>query len=287
MTDSRKKVERSPANATFEQEIEAKKRSPAEGNNAVIRAEEVIYAAISNWTGIKVTRGDSIPIVRDDRKVGELRDNPHTVLSRCPVEHIAKASMTVQKKELKRKIKALKGVKKTTVALIEALGVMTNTDRFQLETSTWPAMNVLRDRIVPSKERLIREIGLVNSAQISAIALFKTATTQLDEVQVELEKHEVKRGPHKNEAAYAVALELARLYAKITGKRPTYSEDTSQKPIVYGGEFTPELRAVFDALGWEFGLRGPATEAIKAITETDLQYEEIRLGGLFTTLSRG
>jgi hypothetical protein len=87
-----------------------------------------------------------------------------------------------------------------------------------------------------------------------------------------------RRGRSRNEAAYAVALELARLYAKVTGKRPTYAEGADG----LSGEYTPALRNVFDALGWKkTNLRGPAEAARDAITEGDLEYAVNRLLGLF------
>lgn len=276
MTDSKKKVARALVDAKFQREIEAEMLALVEKQHAISRAEGVILTEICRWTGIEVSPGDRIPIIRDGRKVGEI---PETYFVGSPVVQVAKASLIEHKSEIERKIVALQSVMDSSERLIEALSEMTYFDRARLGTETGWVGNALRGNDASLLERLIREIGTVTSAMISARALVNSAKKQVGELQDELEKRKTKRGRPRNEAAHAVARELALLYAKITGKRPTFADGANG----LSGDFTPALRDVFDALGWqETNLRGPAQAAISIISESEMQYEEKGLSGLLS-----
>lgn len=278
MTDPKKKIVDALVEVTARHKIEAEARLLAEKEQAITRANEEIYSEIGRWTGIAVGPDGYIPIIRNGKQVGTL---PQTILTGSPVEKVTAASRIEHKSEIERKISALQSVIVSSAGLIEALGNMTYLDRAGLEARRWWARNSLRGEGAPLDERLLQEIGWVNSAAIAARALSTTAETQLGELQEELTKREVKPGRPRNEAAHAVARELALLYAKITGKRPTYAEGADG----LSGDYTPALRNVFDALGWKkTGLRGPAQAAIEAVTEADLKYEEIKPLGLFSTV---
>lgn len=157
------------------------------------------------------------------------------------------------------------------------------TDRIDLEVSArLKASEDAGEGRAALETRIIREIGIIEASTISLFALMQAASTELDRLEAKLEALNMgKRGAPRNEAAYAVALELARLYAKVTGRKPTYAEG----PDGLSGEFTPALRNIFDALGLKAGLRGPATAARDAITDEDTKYEVNRLLGMLPAMS--
>ncbi len=102
--------------------------------------------------------------------------------------------------------------------------------------------------------------------------------------QIAYLKHEIderpakKAGRAKDEAAHRVALEAARLYVKVTGETPTYSENQG---IPYG-KYTPFLRDVYNAFGWkERNLRTGAEAAISALVRNDYVHERIGLFGAY------
>jgi hypothetical protein len=106
----------------------------------------------------------------------------------------------------------------------------------------------------------------------------------LTEKKLELRK--TGRGRPRDEAAYAFATALARLYALSTGKTPTFSKDADG----FYGEFTPVLRDAFDHVGWRSRtLDDPANAAISSLTETDFELprsaqrppENPLLGGIY------
>lgn len=278
MTDSKKKVAEALALAKTRKEIDDEIQAYAEKQQAVFRAEEVILAAISKWTGIPISNGDPIPVVRDGRKVGEI---PKPYFGRNRAGQVAEASLIEHRSELEKKISQLQSVIESTKQLVEALNSMGPIDLPGLNHGNWPLWNALRDERPPLKTRLIKEIGLVESALIASRGLAQNAESKRDELKAKLEKHKTGRGRPRNEAAHAVARELALLYAEVTGNMPTYAEG----PNGLSGEFTPVLRDVFDALGWKrTSLRRPAQTAIENVSGIDrlpFDYDETPpLGGL-------
>jgi len=277
VTDAMKKVAKALIEAKIRSDIGAEVRSITEKQQAIIRAEAAINSEIGRWTGTDVGTGHTVPIVRDGKQVGTL---PGTILSGSAAAKIAALSLLDPKAEVDRKRAASNRVADAARALIDALGDMTWADRAGLEMRFGAfSENALRGDQLSLQERVIREIGIVESSIIAAKALI----TKVEKQVQDLKGPKSGRGRPKNEAAHAVARELALLYAKVTGKRPTYSES----PDGLSGAFTPALRRVFDALGWSAtALKGPAEAAVAAVTEADLQYERIGLGGLFSSLPR-
>lgn len=278
MTDSKKEIARLLAGQSYRQEIDAEVSAFEAKQQALIAADEVIFSVLGRWTGTTIKRGDDIPIVRDGATVGTLV-NP--AWASCPVKRITDASLIEHKAEIDRKISDFEGVADAADALVKALARMSLFNRFELDNSgSSPYRNVLSDGKAPLEERIISEIGIVSAARIAALALTANAVGYASDWKKELKKRKRKPGRPRNEAAHAVARELALLYAKVTGKRPTYSEGADG----LSGEYSPALRDVFDALGWrDTGIKGPAQAAIGALTEADMKHEEMALSGLFSS----
>lgn len=279
MTDAKKKIAAALAENELRREIEAEVRAHSEKLQAINQADEVVLSAVRKWTGQDVGTDDPIPIVRGGRQVATLRN---TLLTGRPIARVSSASLIEHKAEIDRKIEHLKAVEAASLALIEVFESMSHMDRGMLEAGQGIySENALRAGRPPLAERLIGEVGLVTSAFIAARALAANSVEEINKLQEELQQRSSKPGRPRNEAAHAVARELALLYAKVTGKKPTYSEGVSG----LSGDYTPALRDVFDALGWKStSLRGPAEAAIAAISEDDMRYEETAIGGLLSSV---
>lgn len=277
MTDAKQRIVKALVEGEAQRRADDETRAYAEKQHAITRAELVVLSAIGLWTGEALVPGDPIPIFRDGKRVATI---PQHSFEPNRARVVAEASLTEDRSEINRKIKALKSASGAADELIRALAAMTYMDRLSLETKCEGIGQFgVRAAHDPLEIRLIHEIGPVVSAVVAASAVASTAKTEVGELEAELKKRETKPGRPRNEAAHAVARELARLYAAVTGKRPTYSEG----PDGLSGQYTPALRDVFDALGWEAtALRGPAEAAIAGISEADTQYEETGYFGLFS-----
>ena len=108
---------------------------------------------------------------------------------------------------------------------------------------------------------------------LEAIAI--GVTEEIAKLKLQIKKRPSKgAGRAKDEAAHRVAMEAAKLYAKVTGSKPTYSEG----PSGVSGKYTPFLRDVYDAFGWtERSLRTGAEAAISALEPSDFEYARIGL----------
>jgi hypothetical protein len=250
-----------------------------EKEQAIKRAEVAIYSEVSRWVGSEIPPGEPVPIVRHGRRVGQL---PATLWGN-PAQKVAEAVRIEGKGEIRRKKRKYSKVCKACQDTLHALLDGNMMDRTDLEVSAdtyirkedWEGRATL-------KARIIKEIGFTDAATISLIAIREAASTEIHRLETKLEALNLgKRGAPRNEAAYAVALELARLYAKVTGRKPTYAEG----PDGLSGEYTPSLRIVFDALGLKVGLRGPATAARDAVTDEDMKYEANGLFGILSAMS--
>jgi len=131
-------------------------------------------------------------------------------------------------------------------------------------------------------ERVVCAIGYLEALLISARGVARSVEKSLEVHGEQLGSKERQRGRPRIEARYRVALEFARLFARITGERPTYA-DGKHGP---SGKFTPALRELFESLGWpEADISGPAKEARDAITDEDLRTPEIaQRGGISSAL---
>jgi hypothetical protein len=240
--------------------------------SAESRAEEVIYAALCNWTGEQVSNNTPIPIYRSGRRVGEI---DKTLLGHGnSVRSIIKSAGLLKLPDLQSKIDQFEDIISKAMALSNALNALEREDFYSLNFQFGERWYTEVD------ERVVSAVGYSNAAMISTAAISNAMAKSVLELKEEAKNRVSKPGRPRDEAAYKVAAQLAKLYAKVTGVRPTYSENSSG----LSGEFTPVLGNVFAALGWEDRtLRGPAEEACKSVSEEDLQYETthpfLRLSG--------
>lgn len=279
MVDDLSKPQKDIMRTMVETELEAEVRRGTEKLNAINRAEEVIFSALSDWTGCECGPGKAIPIIREGERVGQIhpsgiRDNS--------ARKVASASLTKHASELEGKISRLRSITETSAALTEAVNELSYGERARLTAASSVSLDKLRNwHSLPLEERIFREIGSVKTLYGAIGLIVEACEQEVKTLGEELSKREKRRGRPKNEAAYAVAHELARLYAKVTGKRPTYSAGKDG----LSGQFTPVLKDVFDALGWEgVDLRGPTESARDGISDDDLIHEENHLGLQFFPL---
>lgn len=223
------------------------------------RAKDAIYAALSHWVGETVRQYDDIPMVRDGKRIGTMQQ---TLLGQgWEVDNIVAASKLMKASEMKKLRDDYNRLAKLAFQLSSGLINLDTMDLVKLDTIPKKATH-------DTETKVIRALGVVPSILISLNDLKEALDQQTDEISKKLDTPAGQRGRPKNEATHGVALRLAKLYARVTGKRPTYSEG----PNGLSGEYTPALRSVFDALGWEkVSLRSPAEAAIMKISERDLQ----------------
>lgn len=249
-----------------------------EKEQSIIDTRAVIYSAIGNWIGEKIEEGGVIPIVRNGETVGTL---PQTIFGDGPVEQVTAASKADYKTDLKNKAERIAKTAGDAEVLMNSLLEMTGQERTGLDFGPFEFFG---NSYEPLEVRIIKEIGYVRSALIACSMIKSEAEVMQKSALAGLKGRETRPGRPRNEAAYAVALELARLYAKVTGRRPTYSED----PNGVSGEYTPALRDVFDSLGWsDITLSGPAEAAKKKITDEDLDHPRIGAHGIHLGLPKG
>lgn len=277
MTEAGKQVAAALAMSMAEAEARAEIQRYEEKLHARKCAKAVIYAALAQWTGIDFGEDAPIPIVRQGEHVGSLGKG---FFGSGPVEKVLNASLIDHKSDIEKKISELQAVAAAAEELIQALGKLSYGDRIGLDVSSKASLhNIESWGSLSFQERILREMGTVKATDIVTSTLVEGVSQRIEALQRDLAGRELKRGRPRNEAAHAVALELARLYAKVTGKSPTYSSGKDG----LSGEYTPVLRDVFDALGWkDLDLRGPAENARDNISEADLRHEEMTLGGLLS-----
>lgn len=224
-------------------------------------ATAVIYAAVKKWTGEEVSEQTAIPMYRDGKRQSEFDD---TILGHgSTVRDLVRLSRFSSKSELKRDIQHAEYLAELTENLWSAL--------HELDPENFYGLDNIQDETKTSslEQRIIKQIGYTQSVMIASSVLNSKLRKQILRLNERLNSLDIKKGRTRDEAAYSVALGLAKLYAKVTGKQPTYSENKSG----LSGEFTPVLRDLFDALGWVGrSLKGPATEAVRAIDLTNSEY---------------
>jgi hypothetical protein len=247
---------------------QSKKRS------ARSNAEDVIYSAISDWIGEKVTVDSPIPIYREGKRVGEF---DATMLGKnFTVGKIIDSADELNIRELQTKITDFEKIASMAEALNHALEKLEITDFHALDFGYGETFSHDVD------ERVIKAIGRSQATLISSKLLASSLHREIDQMKKEFEQRGSRVGRPRDEAAYRVALGFAQLYAKVTGNFPKYSENRNG----LSGPFTPRLRDVFVALGWEDRtLRGPAEKACGQITDADFEYARTRqslgiLGGV-------
>jgi len=270
MNDPNKKIVNALAKAQVNSQLQAEARALRQKLDAINTARAAIYSAISAWTGEVIRPGDPIPVIRNGRKVSEIHSN--TLLHGDPTDPVTSASLIEHRSTLERKEKNLCNVKEKAQALISALTELSYSERIELDRQK----QFSEDARLAS--RIIAQVGYLTSSVVGCSQMMLRSEEEILKVQKELKKRQRGKGRPRNDAAYAVASELAYLYANVTGQKPTYSEG----PDGLSGQYTPALRDVFDSLGWtELSLRGPAEAAILKVGPEDLAYDKNQtLGGL-------
>lgn len=234
--------------------------------NAEKAAREVIYAAVTKWSGVPVGSGGQIPIVRN----GQVVEWRGTLLS-DPAQAILSAARLAP-------VTSLKAERKQMNKLLDAmLLVRRGMEDLELEFS------ITLNRTWRSSERgggepvdIVHALGIEQALNVSLHGAMRNIRQRLNEIDEELRRQPPRKGRPPLRPAYEVAREFAVLYAAVTGKRPTCSVSDS----MVSGEFTPALRDLFDAFGWA-DIRGPGNAAVEAITDEHLRAREPSGKGIF------
>ena len=233
-------------------------------STALIEVERVIYAHMSKWVGSELIQGQSIPNIRKRSFANRM---PDTVFVGESVAAILKASRIYKTPELKERLEALEKIKAQAESMRRGIAELDN----ELMASAKNAATNLQPNL---EGRVIAAMGADVAAYMGLEIIAIGAVEQIAHLKYEIGQRPKKAGAAKNEAAHRVALESARLYAKATGKKPTYSENSDG----LHGEYTPFLRAIYDAFGWKkLSLKLPAKEAINALSERDYRLDLIPL----------
>lgn len=214
------------------------------------KARSVILAEISKWVGFEVRDEKAIPVVRDGVIVKYLAQG---LFSSNPIDPIIQAAQLEDTSYLKSNVEQLTQLISQVDALLSTLSGMTHLDRLKLQVKGGVA-----DNHVPLEARLIGEIGSVTSAVISLDNIKKNAKSELTSATRKLADRNTGKGKPRNEAVYAITLELAKLFEEVTGEKITYGESKDG----LHGKFTPSARVVLDSLGFDgTALKKPIGEA--------------------------
>lgn|GEM_PF-1727271 len=262
-----------PPASVSEAQLEEFYQQVSDQANAKNAVAKVIYSAVSSWIGWEVRENDWLPVVREGKQVGRLG----TFLPSEPVDLILRAASTRAIPDLKAERGRLVAFLAAAKAVQSSAATFNIREQFDLGR-TWPEKN---SRGVEPVD-LIHAVGLWESLSISVHGVILNAESRLAEVESELSAQGTSLGRPPIRPTYEVAREFAFLYARVTGRTPTYSKD----PNGYSGEFSPALEALARALGWEGRhLRQPAEQAVKAVTPEFIHSVEPQktglLGGVF------
>ena len=231
-----------------------------EKSNARKNAESVIYAHVSDWVGEELEVGRAIPMPREHDK-GVTNIMVASAMGSVPqVWAILEASKLLDTPALKTNLSTLEKIQENAANMRRMIA--------KLDAGMMAKAKVAARNLQPSLEgRIVDALG-ADVAAYMGLEVIEIGTME----QIEFLKAEIKFRPFtgagraRNEAAHRVALEAARLFAKVTGEKPTYSE--SQGMLF--GRFTPFLRDIYDAFGWKRrSLRTGAEAAIASLTADD------------------
>lgn len=247
----------------------------AQGEKA---AKVAIIQAVKEWTGHPV-KGGKLPISRNGCFV---HYEPSLLFSSAQphVDAIAKEVWAEKTSEIRARLKKFQTLMKDASSLTENLGALSIADKARLRPTS---IDVTFENIEAKgrehlEKNIIKSIGSVNSTLTSCQVLIAELEDAIARCKAELGNRQEKAGRPRDEAKYKVAEGFAVLFAKVTGEKPTFSQD----PNGYHGKFTPALRDLFDAIGWEStDLEAPATAACKAVRMEDIDAPINKtLGGL-------
>jgi hypothetical protein len=243
-------------------------------------ARAAISDALFRWTGHQPDDLGRIPIVRGEEFLGHHATN--NALTFNPIDSFAQSVLERNTTELKSQLKVLRKMRAGLDQFITQVP--------DLEPETLLALQVGEEVSQKTdshlENRILAAVGWLGSSFLSGKRLLPVIDSVISLTERKLELRRTGRGRPRDEAAYAFAAALARLYALSTGKTPTFSKDADG----FYGEFTPVLRDAFDHVGWRSRtLDDPANAAISSLTEADFELprsaqrppENSLLGGLF------
>lgn len=245
---------------------------------ARIRLRGVIKTAIEAWTNHLIQDDSPVPVIRD----GHVRN--HGMLSAWPsvssmADELVRAAGLENRIQLQTRYDRLSSCRDAIRLTMQAFSDLKPVERsYPSITSTFPWGKT-------TERRVIDGLGVWLALPASCESAIEMLEEQIKQIEEAISQFEITRGRPRDEAAHQVAISLGRIFATVTGRKPTYSEDADG----LHGDFTPLLRNVFNALGWNRTLRGPAEAAVNSISESYLQ--ELNrpqfngLGSLFSTVS--
>ncbi|MBY0136348.1 hypothetical protein [Paracoccus yeei] len=242
-----------------------------------IAVERAIYSAVERWTGVQMTPGGKgIPKIRNGTV--HLDSHSYTLLNEPRsrvIDQIMQEAAIEGKATLSARLDRLRACE---LAVRTALDAYANLEIAE-QVGPWP---IRRGRTV--ERRIIEAMDLWVAFPTASEAMLDTLAAKIADAEQKLAKFPSAPGRPRNEAAHRVALQLAHLYADVAGRKPTYSENRDG----LHGDFTPALKALFDALGWKrIALRGPAEAAVAAIADehiAELTRPKSLFGGIFSSV---
>lgn len=253
LSDPPTREQYTPASRYSSQSIDALVQRYHEKENARIAVRDVILASAGKWVGAELS-DLRFPIVRNSEVVRWLDASESSRF----VDGIIYAGMVPP-------IAVLKTEKQQLERLLTALeSVVRSLDEIDIEFSsalhgTWSDQGWSYGEPVD----IIHAVGLTTALDVSIHGTITNVRRRLLAVDAELSAQPRNVGNKPNRPAYAAAKSFAELYAAMLGAAPTLSVSDS----MYTGKFSPALRDLFDAFGWEkTDIRGPAKAAIEAIS---------------------
>lgn len=231
-------------------------------------ARRVISSAIERWAGYEPHSAHGIPIVRDGKFLGFA--GPGSELGHDPVEVVLSRASALEWRDLTKANAALKEILKTLEGLEAQIGAL------DLGEIAWFLLGYEQPKGGSAQERVIYSIGYLEALLISTRGVAKSTKSALETndelIQQRQQRKKGPRGRPRTEARYGVSEEFGRLFARVTGERPTYADGTNGP----SGKFTPALRDVFKALGWGGAdISGPCKAARDAVMDEDLNVPRI------------
>lgn len=235
------------------------------------KAKQVIYDHITNWVGRTISPGEKIPVVRNGKEVGEFHGAGLAMFldSSDPVDRVLDAAeKQISPKQLKAKLSRLQKAEQNARKFIASFQEFTSTE--------WALIGCRGADELPSElkarteYRVLEAVHYSVAAPISVQVLCEGIKKEISDLQQALDSFPKKPGRRRDEKRYQVALGLAKLYARITGNRPTYSQNENG----LHGEYSPALGDLFACYRWT-SIKSQAEYARDCITEEDFEYPKM------------
>lgn len=168
----------------------------------------------------------------------------------------------------KKQFRRLQKVRKAKVDLLKALESLDTGERGQLDFS-------IRQIVMGADGLSVGKIAGIEGATNALMDQLELLDVAVSEKLVGLKNRKDfhgRAGAPKDAWAHKIAYELAQLYARETGKRPTHSVTPGeargrQAPH---GQYCTALDEIFEALGILTGISHPAKVAVEGVSEDDL-----------------